>query len=152
MARPAGFHINLPGGIGGGFIPPGLHRKSPVIRSNLVQRRRAWETRGGGLGAAFWCRFLGFHCPSDPVFMMNSLSLAMTGYLNPVLAALLHNAGSLLVVSNSAPLVGQGENLASSSRAESSAINHRPTYLQPGLSSLSAPLNPVPALGPAGGS
>jgi Cd2+/Zn2+-exporting ATPase len=35
----------------------------------------------------------------------------MAGYLNPILAAVLHNAGSILVVFNSARLVRQGEAL-----------------------------------------
>jgi hypothetical protein len=33
------------------------------------------------------------------------------GYLNPIIAAMMHNAGSLFVVFNSARLVRQGEEL-----------------------------------------
>lgn len=45
------------------------------------------------------------------LFIVGGLSLAMAGYLNPILAAILHNAGSILVVFNSARLVRQGEAL-----------------------------------------
>lgn len=42
-------------------------------------------------------------------FIVCGLVLAMTGRINPVVAAILHNAGSLIVVFNSARLVRQGE-------------------------------------------
>ena len=45
------------------------------------------------------------------LFILGGLTLATFGYLNPIVAAILHNAGSLLVVFNSARLVRQGENL-----------------------------------------
>ena len=45
------------------------------------------------------------------LFILGGLSLAALGYLNPIVAAILHNAGSLLVVFNSARLVRQGEEL-----------------------------------------
>ena len=45
------------------------------------------------------------------VFILGGLVLAGLGYLNPIIAAVLHNAGSLLVVFNSARLVRQGEEL-----------------------------------------
>lgn len=44
-------------------------------------------------------------------FILGGLVLASAGYLNPVIAAVLQNAGSLLVVFNSARLVRQGEDL-----------------------------------------
>jgi len=44
-------------------------------------------------------------------FIIGGLTAAALGYLNPIVAAILHNAGSLLVVFNSARLVRQGEEL-----------------------------------------
>ena len=44
-------------------------------------------------------------------FILGGLALAAFGYLNPIVAAIMHNAGSLLVVFNSARLVRQGEEL-----------------------------------------
>jgi len=44
-------------------------------------------------------------------FIICGLSLAAFGYISPILAALMHNAGSLIVVFNSARLVRQGEEL-----------------------------------------
>jgi Cd2+/Zn2+-exporting ATPase len=45
------------------------------------------------------------------VFIVGGLAAAASGYLNPIVAAILHNAGSLVVVFNSARLVRQGEEL-----------------------------------------
>jgi Cd2+/Zn2+-exporting ATPase len=45
------------------------------------------------------------------LFILGGLTLAAFGYLNPVVAAALQNAGSLIVVFNSARLVRQGEEL-----------------------------------------
>jgi Zn2+/Cd2+-exporting ATPase len=45
------------------------------------------------------------------LFIIGGLSLAAFGYLNPIVAALMHNAGSILVIFNSARLVRQGEEL-----------------------------------------
>lgn len=45
------------------------------------------------------------------LFIIFGLTFASWGYINPILAALLHNAGSLIVVFNSARLVRQGEEL-----------------------------------------
>jgi Cd2+/Zn2+-exporting ATPase len=45
------------------------------------------------------------------VFIIGGLSLAAFGYITPILAAIMHNAGSLIVVFNSARLVRQGEEL-----------------------------------------
>jgi Cd2+/Zn2+-exporting ATPase len=39
------------------------------------------------------------------------LTAAAFGYLNPIVAALLHNVGSLIVIFNSARLVRKGEEL-----------------------------------------
>ncbi len=44
-------------------------------------------------------------------FIIGGLNLAAFGYLSPIVAALMHNAGSLVVVFNSARLVRQGEEL-----------------------------------------
>ncbi|HKS35617.1 MAG TPA: HAD-IC family P-type ATPase, partial [Verrucomicrobiae bacterium] len=44
-------------------------------------------------------------------FIIGGLTAAAFGYLNPILAAIMHNAGSLVVVFNSARLVRQGEEL-----------------------------------------
>jgi Cd2+/Zn2+-exporting ATPase len=44
-------------------------------------------------------------------FIVGGLSAAAFGYLNPIVAAILHNAGSLIVVFNSARLVRHGEDL-----------------------------------------
>ncbi|MGD2175380.1 MAG: HAD-IC family P-type ATPase, partial [Candidatus Brocadiaceae bacterium] len=46
------------------------------------------------------------------VFVVVGLLLASAGLLNPVLAALLHNVGSFIVIFNSARLVRFGENLS----------------------------------------
>jgi Cd2+/Zn2+-exporting ATPase len=45
------------------------------------------------------------------VFIIGGLAAASFGYLNPIVAAILHNIGSLFVVFNSARLVRQGEEL-----------------------------------------
>jgi Cd2+/Zn2+-exporting ATPase len=44
-------------------------------------------------------------------FIIGGLAAAAGGYLNPIVAAIMHNAGSLIVVFNSARLVRQGEEL-----------------------------------------
>jgi Cd2+/Zn2+-exporting ATPase len=44
-------------------------------------------------------------------FIIGGLALASFGYLNPVVAAILNNVGSFIVVFNSARLVRQGEEL-----------------------------------------
>jgi Zn2+/Cd2+-exporting ATPase len=44
-------------------------------------------------------------------FIIGGLTAAAFGYLNPILAAILHNVGSLIVVFNSARLVRYGEEL-----------------------------------------
>lgn len=45
------------------------------------------------------------------LFIIGGLVLASFGYLNPIVAALLHNIGSLIVIFNSARLVRKGEEL-----------------------------------------
>jgi Zn2+/Cd2+-exporting ATPase len=55
-------------------------------------------------------------------FIVGGLSLASFGYLNPIVAAILHNLGSLIVVFNSARLVRYGEELEPFQAAVSSAL------------------------------
>jgi Cd2+/Zn2+-exporting ATPase len=45
------------------------------------------------------------------VFIVVGLTAASFGYLNPIVAAMLHNVGSLIVIFNSARLVRKGEEL-----------------------------------------
>jgi len=45
------------------------------------------------------------------VFILGGWTAGAFGYLNPIVAAILHNAGSLIVVFNSARLVRLGEEL-----------------------------------------
>ncbi len=45
------------------------------------------------------------------VFILAGLPLAASGYLNPIVAAIMHNLGSLIVIFNSARLVRKGEEL-----------------------------------------
>lgn len=45
------------------------------------------------------------------LFIIGGLTAAAFGYLNPIVAAILHNAGSLIVIFNSARLVRKGEEL-----------------------------------------
>ena len=44
-------------------------------------------------------------------FIIGGLALASFGELNPIIAAMMHNVGSLIVIFNSARLVRQGEEL-----------------------------------------
>ncbi len=44
-------------------------------------------------------------------FIVGGLGLAAFGYLNPIVAAIMHNVGSLIVIFNSARLVREGEEL-----------------------------------------
>ncbi|MFO8008371.1 MAG: cadmium-transporting ATPase, partial [Candidatus Brocadiia bacterium] len=46
------------------------------------------------------------------IFVVGGMILASMDYLDPVVAALLHNVGSFIVIFNSARLVRFGENLA----------------------------------------
>lgn len=61
------------------------------------------------------------------IFILGGLIMAAVGYLNPIVAAILHNAGSLLVVFNSARLVRHGEDLQAHGAALSSPSDHSPT-------------------------
>lgn len=70
------------------------------------------------------------------VFIIGGLTLAAFGYINPIVAAVMHNAGSLLVVFNSARLVRQGEELEPHQTAETGA---------PPTGRPAAPLVPRPA-------
>jgi hypothetical protein len=45
------------------------------------------------------------------LFIVGGLVAAAFGYIHPIVAAILHNAGSLIVVFNSARLVRYGEEL-----------------------------------------
>ena len=54
-------------------------------------------------------------------FIVGGLAAASFGYLNPIIAAVLHNVGSLIVVFNSARLVRQGEELEPFLKAETEA-------------------------------
>jgi Cd2+/Zn2+-exporting ATPase len=45
------------------------------------------------------------------LFIVGGLALAAFGYINPIVAAILHNAGSFIVIFNSARLVRQGEEM-----------------------------------------
>lgn len=58
------------------------------------------------------------------LFIIFGLGFASWGYINPIVAALLHNAGSLLVVFNSARLVRQGEELDGIQIGEASNGTH----------------------------
>jgi len=69
------------------------------------------------------------------LFILGGLSLAALGYLNPIVAAILHSAGSLLVVFNSARLVRQGEEL-----------DHVSSPVQEAPSPSNSTLQPQPAL------
>ncbi len=74
-------------------------------------------------------------------FIIGGLAAAAAGYLNPIVAAILHNAGSLVVVFNSARLVRQGDELEPQPAASES-----PT--EPGSGSVPPPaptLVPQPA-------
>ena len=54
--------------------------------------------------------FLGW-CALLVLGIIVGLSAATAGYLNPIVAAILHNVGSLIVIFNSARLVRKGEEL-----------------------------------------
>ena len=66
-------------------------------------------------------------------FIIGGLALAALGYVNPIVAAIMHNLGSLIVVFNSARLVRQGEELQPFEGPES------------GVSLLTAPLPQRPS-------
>lgn len=65
-------------------------------------------------------------------FIIGGLTTAAFGYLNPIVAAILHNAGSLLVVFNSGRLVREGEALeAHRQEAEDSLRESEGAALRP---------------------
>lgn len=70
-------------------------------------------------------------------FIIGGLTLAAFGYVNAVVAAIMHNLGSLLVVFNSARLVRHGEELEPFAQGEEAAkpaapsTPVKPTSLQP---------------------
>ena len=73
------------------------------------------------------------------LFVVVVLSAGALGYVHPIVAALLHNAGALIVVFNSARLVRQGEELepmmlqatATPPAAESNDGPSAPLIIQP---------------------
>ena len=71
-------------------------------------------------------------------FIIGGWTAGAFGYLNPIIAAILHNAGSLIVVFNSARLVRLGEELEPFQAAAA-----EPTDKAPGR-----PAEPVPQLAP----
>jgi Cd2+/Zn2+-exporting ATPase len=70
-------------------------------------------------------------------FIIGGLTLAAFGYINPIVAAIMHNAGSLIVVFNSARLVREGEELEPFQAAAPPAPGVTPAP--------AAPLAPAPA-------
>jgi Zn2+/Cd2+-exporting ATPase len=69
-------------------------------------------------------------------FIIGGLTLAAFGKINPIVAAIMHNAGSLIVIFNSARLVRQGEELepyqpASASEVEGNGKIAGPAQLAP---------------------
>jgi Zn2+/Cd2+-exporting ATPase len=67
-------------------------------------------------------------------FIIGGLAAASFGYLNPIVAAIMHNVGSLIVVFNSARLVRQGEELEPFIKpAEPENAGTTPAVAQPGL-------------------
>jgi len=72
------------------------------------------------------------------LFIVLGLTAAAMGYLNPIVAAILHNVGSLFVVFNSARLVRQGEDLEPFQRPSEDANPDTDPD-----SSTSAPLQPA---------
>lgn len=63
-------------------------------------------------------------------FIVGGLTLAAFGYLNPIVAAIMHNLGSLIVVFNSARLVRYGEEFEPFEAATEPTSPGRPTGTQ----------------------
>lgn len=59
------------------------------------------------------------------LFIVGGITLSGMGHINPILAAVLHNAGTLLVVFNSARLIRQGEEFESSFSPETTTDRPR---------------------------
>jgi Cd2+/Zn2+-exporting ATPase len=64
-------------------------------------------------------------------FIIAGLTLAAFGYLNPIVAALMHNVGSLIVIFNSARLVRKGEELEHFHPAAAAEPAARPAETKP---------------------
>ncbi|HSA03076.1 MAG TPA: cation-translocating P-type ATPase, partial [Candidatus Paceibacterota bacterium] len=75
------------------------------------------------------------------LFIIGGLSLAAIGWLHPIVAAMLHNVGSLIVVFNSARLVRQGEEMEHY-HGDQPAADHPDSTSGPSASRLS----PAPAV------
>ncbi|HOW64947.1 MAG TPA: cation-translocating P-type ATPase [Verrucomicrobiota bacterium] len=75
------------------------------------------------------------------LFIIGGLSLAAIGWLHPIVAAMLHNVGSLIVVFNSARLVRQGEEMGHY-HGDQPAADHPDSTSGPSASRLS----PAPAV------
>lgn len=70
------------------------------------------------------------------VFIIGGLVAAAFGYVHPIVAAIMHNAGSLIVVFNSARLVRYGEELEpfqGETATDTPAAPATPAQLQPGV-------------------
>lgn len=71
------------------------------------------------------------------VFIIGGLVAAAFGYVHPIVAAIMHNAGSLIVVFNSARLVRYGEELepfqGGETATDTPAAPATPAQLQPGV-------------------
>jgi Cd2+/Zn2+-exporting ATPase len=68
------------------------------------------------------------------LFIIGGLSAAAFGWLNPIVAAIMHNAGSLIVIFNSARLVRKGEELEHfhpETEAAGSSAQPKPGQLTP---------------------
>lgn len=76
-------------------------------------------------------------------FVIGGLVLAAMNYINPILAAVLHVAGSLLVVFNSFRLVRQGEELEPHRAVPPTAASEG-NYASPGPTAPMQPSNPLP--------
>ncbi len=64
------------------------------------------------------------------LFVIGGLILAAFGYINPIVAALMHVAGSLIVVFNSFRLVRQGEELEPYQSVATEPHDHKPTPVE----------------------
>lgn len=72
-------------------------------------------------------------------FIVGGLALAMLGKINPVVATVLHNAGSLLVVFNSARLIRQGEDAPQTAHAPIRTESRSPAMSGPAAAPWLAP-------------
>jgi Zn2+/Cd2+-exporting ATPase len=72
-------------------------------------------------------------------FVIVVLTAGALGYLTPIMAAILHNVGALIVVFNSARLVRQGEELAPASSPSPAAPPPPPSPSKAGTSTVLIP-------------